>query len=266
MVQNCKSPGAAWVILSSVGIFLILPEMHARAQDDRAAARVLFQQGIELADHEQWPEARDRFTRALALYGAPSIELNLAMACEHTGALVEAVDHFESVRRNHASTPDFVATAQRELAALRPRLGRLTVSVTGAREGAAFRLDGRPLAEALVGVEVPADPGHHVVVAMRGGAEVARAETDVAEGGAGAVSLDVPAPIVVPPPDEVAHHDERRDGAPVTHEPSIVESPWLWIGVGAAVAIAVVVVLAVVLSQPQAMLPEGSTSPGTIHL
>jgi hypothetical protein len=230
-------------------------------------ARDLFRQGVEIADHAQWPDARDRFERAYQLRRTPVIAFNLATACVHLGLLVEAVERFEEVRRDEATHADARAASEQQLAALRPRLARLTVRVTGARAGATFALDERPLPDALVGVTAPADPGHHVVVASRGGAEVARGECDVAEAAAAEVTIDVPAPL--PTPGEVARHDGAA-GPPTGTGPHVVpanDSTLLWVGVTAGVVavVAGVIIAVVLLSQPSTPLPMGDSNPGTLH-
>lgn len=239
----------------------------ALAQDERttAMARDLFRQGVELADHEQWPDARDRFERAYQLRRTPVIGFNLATVCVHLGLLVEAVERFEEVRRDESANADAREASEERLAALRPRLARLTVRVAGPRADTTFTLDGRTLPEALVGVQAPADPGHHVVVASRGGAEVARAEGDVAEGAEAAMTIEVP--VAPPTPADVARHDGVGGRETGPHTVASGDATWLWVGIGAGVlAVAVGVIIAVVLvTQPTTPLPIGDSNPGTLR-
>lgn len=237
----------------------------AAAQDEHAssAARALFQEGLRFVDAGQWGPARDRFRRALALRPSPLIAFNLATSCVHVGRLVEAMELFEQVRRDDLAPADARAASAREIAELRPRLGRLVVHVVGAPEGATVRVDGQVLPAALVDVATPVDPGPHAVDAQRDGESVTHAAADVPVGGTAELTLHVPAARSLP---EVARtSDEDADLlAPVDAR----GNTWLWVGlsVGAAVVVVVAVVVAVVLLQPTSpTVWNGDTSPGTLR-
>ncbi len=232
------------------GTFLVAVTIASTAagQDDAertALARSLFREGVELSDVGRWDDAADRFRRSLSLRDSPVVAFNLGTALTHTGHLLEASELFRRAARAADSPPPLAQAARAQLEEVQPRLGRLTVEVTGAAESASIELDGEPLPPAVIGVAAPADPGHHVLRAMRDDTEVARAEVDVTEGGAASARLDGPAP-VVPAPDEVASLVVHRE------QPSPVEPPppsggddvAIWIGViagivvvGAAVAV-----------------------------
>jgi len=243
----------------------------AAAQDVHAtsAARALFQEGLRFVDAGDWAAARDRFQRALVLRPSPLIRFNLATSCAHVGRLVQAMELFEQVRRDGRAPADARAASARELAVLRPRLGRLVVHVRGAPAGATVRVDGRVLPSALVGVAAPADPGPHTADAQRDGGSVTHGTADVPAGGTAELTLEVPParrlPRIARTLDEGTALDASADGA--GHGDARGDT-WLWVGlsVGAAVVVAAMVVLAVVLLQPSdPSVWNGDTSPGTLR-
>ncbi|MCZ7678598.1 MAG: hypothetical protein M5U28_07435 [Sandaracinaceae bacterium] len=144
----------------------------AAAQDDdverTALARSLFRQGVELSDAGRWPEAAEHFRRSLSLRGSPIVEFNLATALTHTGRLVEATELFRRASRDAEAPERLRQAARQQIDALAPRLGRLTVEVEGPLGSVELRMDGDVLPPEGVGVAAPADPGHHVLVALRG--------------------------------------------------------------------------------------------------
>lgn len=239
---------------ATVGLYFALATIPAiaRAQpsdSDTAAARALFSEGRALADNQQWPEAADRFRRALALRPSPAIRYNLAVALEHLGQVVEASEQLRTAIRE-APAGDRTRTASETLLrTVEPRIGRLTVTLEGDAEGVEVLLDGRPFSRALLGVGAPADPGHHRVVARRGGAESAQ-EVDLDPGGTAAVTVEAPAaqatpPVVEPPPDSGTDTDDAAPPAAVlgpTETPAPSTGPnWMLVGVGGVAVVGGVV-------------------------
>jgi hypothetical protein len=243
----------------------------AQAPDDStlAAARQLGQQGVVSYEKGDYPGAHAKLDRAYALVRMPTLGLWSARALVKLGRLVEAFQRYREVTllRLETNASDVLRTAQtdaqREYAALEARLPQLTVTLTGASPtGVTFRLDGKQLTDALIGVPVPVDPGPHALEALRGSEVVRTAELTLAEGEQRSVVLDLPEPTpaqlaaatpVAPAPAAQAPADAAPP-APATVDdgrsggrPSSV-GPWLVIGGSAAVAIAGGVLLAMALS------------------
>jgi len=233
-----------------------------------ALARSLFREGVELSDGERWAEAADRFRRSLAFRDSPIVAFNLGTACMHTGRLVEAAELFRRASRDEDAPERLRAAARQHLGQLEPRLARLTVEVTGPRETVALELDGHAVMAARIGVGAPADPGHHLLRALRDGEEVARAEIDVAERGAATLRLDVP-----PPPAEPVEEGVRDEVAAPAAILEIAEPPpgddslAIWLGtIGAVLAVGIAVTIAVVVVDGQGSAPpiEGNLGPPVI--
>jgi tetratricopeptide (TPR) repeat protein len=161
------------------------------------AARRMFREGAQLANAERWAEARDRFRRALALRPSPLLRFNLAVAAQNSGHLVEALDQYRQFLRDDSDPANALRRqeAQNAIHAIEPVLARVTITVQGA-EPVQLRLDGRALPLALLGVEVPIDPGEHVFEADGPDGATARASLALGEGESRAVTLAMrrPAP------------------------------------------------------------------------
>lgn len=244
---------------------------HAQDVDPRqtAMARALFEEGVRFADQNEWSQAADRFERAIALRDSAVIAFNLATAYEHLGRLVEASERLNRVVRDTHADARVVASANALLAEIRPRIGHLRITVSGARDSATYELDGRPLPLAAIGVATPVDPGSHIVRAVRDGAELASSNVEVSSGADAAATLDVPAPPAVDPA-TAAHAANGSDSgvilgdnqAPHTDSGGV---PWTWIAIGGAVVVAGVVV-AVLLSSGSARDPvSGDSSPAVLQ-
>lgn len=211
------------------------PRAYAQAVDDttRNAARSLASQGKEALDKADYERARDLFHRAYTLVPAPTIALYEGRALLKLHRLVEAEEAFMRAARTvlDAESPEpfrkAVHDAEDELLALRARMPKVTIVTSG--PGASdpqlsVTMDGRPLASALVGVELPIDPGQHTLQGVVPGGKPTDLVFSVAEKQSQKVELAVAGgqrvvvaqkPSVVAPP--VAERPAASESAP---------SPW----------------------------------------
>lgn len=248
------------------------PAARAQAQPqgssprDAAAARALFMEGVGCADRQDWVCAADRFERAYALRSSPVLAYNLGHAMVQLGRLVEGAEMLLRATRDETASSQVRADAQRMVAELTPRIGRLTLRLAGPREGVTIRIGQTEIPEALHGTAAPIDPGEHTISAIRGGETVASTTVQVADGASVEAELTIPeAPVVAlaePGPDEGergAAEDAAAAAIGATTTPSgSDEGLWIGLGVGAgAVVIGVAVVLGVVLGQPHDAAPFG---------
>src|SRR6185503_12996822 len=85
------------------------------------------------------------------------------------------------------------AEAEREGAALKPRIPRLVISLEGAEPSeVTLTIDGKPVAASVIGTPRLLNPGPHVVEVSRG-SDHARAEVTAVEGKEQALSLKLTA-------------------------------------------------------------------------
>ena len=128
------------VLVLACGLLAAQPVQVVKAQTEQGAsaspddarqtalARSLFQEGVQLGEADQWPEAADRFERALALRNSPNLEHNLAIAYEHSGRIVEAIERFRRVAASARADRRLKDAARQRIRALEPRVARLMVT------------------------------------------------------------------------------------------------------------------------------------------
>ncbi len=224
------------VLAAALGLSLVLSSVaSAQEVDDseRNAARSLASQAKDQFDRGDYEKAQDLFHRAYQLVQAPTISLYEARALVQLGRLVEAEEAYtRTVRTQLAgeSSEQFrkaVREAEPELAALQPRIPRLIIAVTGA--GATdpaleVRLDGELVKSALVGVEMPINPGKHTVTARAGAGRITERSVTVLEKERQSIELEV-APAPAPPPPAASDASSRR---PRAEAPPDVARGWPW--------------------------------------
>jgi hypothetical protein len=156
--------------------------LSAQTLDDatRNTARSLATQGKDALDRADFELARDLFHRAYALVPAPTLAHYEGRALMGLGRLVEAEEALLRAVRTPlgAESPEAfreaVRNADTELVSLRARMPHVTITVLGVEPDDArlsVTLDERPLNAAMLGVEVPIDPGPHVLRAVVGDGE-----------------------------------------------------------------------------------------------
>lgn len=135
---------------------------------DQAAAQALFDEGRKLMAAEDYAHACPKFAESERLDPGGGTLLNLALCHEAEGKTASAWTEFnESLSRAiHDGRPEREARARERIAALAPKLSRLTVSVAaGAPADLQITVDGSTWSPAMLGVAVPVDPGPHVITA-----------------------------------------------------------------------------------------------------
>jgi hypothetical protein len=212
----------------------------------RTAARSLAAQGTAAFEAQKYAQALDHFERAAALVEAPTILLMQARTLVQLGRWVEGADKYASVQRwrdAHAtettSNPTFAQAADaatQELAQLMPRIPKLNVQVTAARAGETFEVyvDNRRMLAALVGADVPVDPGAHTVEVRGADGKAVVRQISLSEGGREevVVLLDEPQPppkVLTAPPPKVQTAAHSEDSSRETFG-------WVLLGTGAVAA------------------------------
>lgn len=201
---------------SVLGCVLFASSASALAQTrDAAGAEKLYDDGSKLLEAGDWAGACAKFEQSHALDAAPGTLLNLASCAEHDGKVALAWSRLKDARSLNADTKsdkqrgEIEAFIEASLRRLEPRLPFLTVRVANKPEGLSISRDGTPSAE---GVELPVDPGRHVVEVSAPGFGVARREVDVTEGAKLVIEIELspkatgtpPAPQPEPPPPPAA--------------------------------------------------------------
>ncbi|MGE0785870.1 MAG: hypothetical protein AB7S26_09295 [Sandaracinaceae bacterium] len=161
----------------------------------RAAARPYYNEGIEASTQSRWAEARRSFARAADITPLSPIVYNLATAQSHTGLIVEAAENYRLFLRRCASsqTPDLREEAEQLLAQIAPRVGRLTLRVDNLDESVdRVLIDDSVVAHALIGTDMPANPGTRQLRIERNGQVIERRSFDIREGRASTMLIALP--------------------------------------------------------------------------
>jgi hypothetical protein len=172
-----------------------LAEPAARPDAARVNARAKGEEGLALFGAEKFGEAYERFRQADELFHAPTLVLYMARCRRNTGKLVAAARHYEQVLAEPdraeaaAAFVEAKAQAKRELDAVRARIPKLTVRVTGGAASEAT-LDGEvvKLAE-LRGRAV--DPGPHTIAITTGDGRTVQRDVQAPEGSSPAFVIDL---------------------------------------------------------------------------
>ncbi len=191
--------------------------------DDRAVAEQAFQQGRQLMAEGKVAEACPKFAAAAQLSQTTGVRLNLADCYAKLGKLASAWAKAEEALTFAERAGDSAAAtlARAQMAALKPILTYLTVSVTDASAVQAMEvtIDGEKLPAAVWGTPFPVDAGEHEVTARAPGYGPYSTRVTVpavAPGAAGERSkgLVVSVPALVPDPTTVPHASVTREQTP----------------------------------------------------
>lgn len=164
--------------------------------ENKAAARALALQALQLAQQDKCDEAIPLLERAEALFHAPTILASIGECQIRLGRLVEGTETLHRVVREEltADAPSAFVTAQSKarslLAETLPKIAKLVIQVEPPEAtGLEVTVDGAPIAEALVGAPRPTDPGPHRIEASAPGYETAHSEITLHEGDSETIEL-----------------------------------------------------------------------------
>ncbi len=189
----------------------------AAEQPNAAVARgvaITARKAFQAGDYET---AVALFRRAYALYPAPTLMVYEARGLERMGHLVEATMAYDQVLKKPLS-PDAphqfveaVETARVEGQALRARIPRLTLLLTGAPPDdpdVEVTVNGRQISTAQLGQNQSLNPGHYRIEARAGPSRRDHAEVELDAGQSATILLDLDAA------PGTAGRASARDGAP----------------------------------------------------
>lgn len=199
---------ATWFV--AVALFAHAGSLSAAEPVDdstRNAARNLAEQGRDAFEKGDFERSRDLFHRAYELVQAPTLALYEARSLSKLGRLVEAEEAYLRAMRAPltSSSPDAfrkaVHDAEVEGQQLSPRVPKVTIVLVG--PGAklpelSVTIDRERVKSALLGVEMPIDPGQHQLEAQVPGAPTTRVSFAIAERERKTVEVRVSAPVSAP--------------------------------------------------------------------
>ena len=171
-----------------------------------AAARQWFIQALALEKKDDWAAALEKFEKVAQIKMTPQVRFHIALCHENMGRLVDAINGFELATQEAQyvgdKARDVAKNAPLRAAALRERVGHVTLTLSGRRTVSQIWLDNSPVSEAMFGSEIPVDPGEHTVQVRRDDEVVWRKSFNVEAKQHEALEVEVDDPEVVSPPDE----------------------------------------------------------------
>lgn len=214
----------------------------AQNASQESVARRHFNDGVAAYRARDYEKARELFAKAHAL--APDhllVLFSLADTEAKTGRLIEATRHFQKFlsATTDADHARLRARANQALAGLATRTPSIKLRILGLDRADSIKVNGQPFAAALLGEQVPVNPGELVIEVVRGVEVIATRKATLAETATTeTVEMQVPlAPrpdeVVDKPPDEVItgpSPEPRDDGGS-----SVLSSGWFWLTTAAIV-------------------------------
>lgn len=177
------------LVLASFVVTVAPPAFAQGVSDaDRAAARDLFNKGVELQNQQKFADALDHFERSQKVVNAPTNLLHIGQCQAALGRLVESAEAFRAAARFQlapGAPAPFVAAqneANTQLATIEPRIPELKINVQPKDiPTLTVAIDDQPINSALVGVSRPVNPGTHKVSASAPGYTKAERTVDLKE-------------------------------------------------------------------------------------
>lgn len=231
-----------------LAVLMLVSALAGRAQaqtaDNAALAEQLFNQARDLVKANKWAEACPKFEASLRYDPVLGTRLNLATCYEHIGKLRSAWGLYrESMdaakKAGDSKRADY---AQKQAAALEPRLPKLSISAPANRPaGFVVKRDGTPIDAGEIGVALYVDPGTHEVTASATGFEPFSITVTLLEGKT--ETLAIPALVAKPVTEDKKPEVETEvDTAAITAKARQRKFIALGLGAGGVVALAVGIV------------------------
>jgi hypothetical protein len=192
----------------SLALAVFLVAGAAAADGNDAAAAALFDQGLAEMEASHYDAACPKLAESFHLDPRAGTLFTLAECEARGGKTASAVTHYGDYQaRYERMTPqervkqkERPAIAERQLAALRPRVPELTIKVRGALpDGAVVKRDGVPLGAPSLGTSLPVDPGPHEVTIVLADGTMAKETFDLRDAEKKLVEIAPPSPRPGPP-------------------------------------------------------------------
>ncbi len=235
---------SAWR-LAALAVALCLSLPVQAAPRDPILGRALFDEAQKALDSGDWVTACGKFQASLDANPGVSTLLNLGRCHDHFGKLTQAWDEYHHALTLNRDTDSESRRDELErighdaIAALEPRLPKLTLAIASPPAGVTIALDGKDVPAGALGAPLPIDPGNHEVVANAPGYQEQRKSFEIAEGQQLPIELTL-TPIPPPPKPFAIAPPERPRPRVVSNGPESRDPrrAWAWIALGGAVAFA----------------------------
>jgi hypothetical protein len=192
--------GVALVLASGPGSAQTLTRRPVEAEEQKALATSLVNEGIRAYDAGQHLAALSRFEQAYTLFPSPRLLYWLGRSYQQVGRPVDATVSYERFLASAGTIPAAVrARVNRGLASLRTKVARL--EVTSNLHAAQVVVDGKSHGLTPLTAPVVVTAGPHEVVVQKPGAQVFQQRVEAAGGTRVKIHAElVPVPAAPPPP------------------------------------------------------------------
>lgn len=186
------------------------PDATAEQVDIHAQAQEQFRLGREAQNNGNFRLALRLLRVSYGLEHGRGTLLNIAICEKELGQLATAMQHFQEVLPLLSSTDERLAIVQENMSDLEPRLPHLrVVLMPQAPPGTTVTYDDAELAPAILGTEMPVDPGKHQVIVKAKGRPERQYELMVAE--STGITLNVEPGVAPRPPPPLPPPKAMRD-------------------------------------------------------
>jgi hypothetical protein len=227
-------------LVFGTALALSAPAWAAPDEATLTAARALGNSGVEAYQAGDYVMATDRLEKAYGILRVPTLGLWSARALAKTGKWVEALDRYLEVASLQVPAGEYAvqkqaqADAETDLAALRPRIPKLSVKTLGAPlADTDISIDGRSVPANLAGEGRLANPGKHVVEGRYAGKPVS-VEVVLVEAQNQTATLDFTGAPETPPAATAASAGEsEKDEGPPSDGKALRTAGYISLGAGA---------------------------------
>lgn len=180
----------------------------AQTAEELAAARQTFNEGKDLEKRSAWAEALEKFKKVAGVKMTPQVRFHVALCEENLGNFASALKGFqlaaEEARLAGSTAAEVAEKAPPRAEALRKRVGSLKIELTGKVLTSTALLDGATLPDGSLGIEIPVNPGEHVVeIYDASGKSTFRKEITIREQSAEQIRIEVNDAAPLPPPPKI---------------------------------------------------------------
>jgi hypothetical protein len=229
------------VVLSFAACAAISGSAFADDAKDTAAARAFGQDGVMLAEQGKCTAAIEKLDRAEKLHHAPTTAGRLGECEIAVGKLIAGTERLQRLLREGLppSPPKSFVTAmdraQKVLDAALPRIASLRISLKApAAAKPTVTVDDETVSPALVGADIPTDPGPHKITASAKGYVSASQQVTLKDGETNGITLTlVVDPAYKPEPPPVAAAPVTGPAPRETAQTKTNILPFVAFGVGA---------------------------------
>lgn len=188
------------------------PPARAQTVEELTEARKVFGEGKALEGKGQWSDALEKFKKVAMVKTTPQVRFHIALCEENLGRLVSAIKGFdlaaEEARLAGSSAAEVEKLAPERASALRARVGKIRIEITGKQIDSRVVLDDVPIPGKELAAEILIDPGPHVIeVRGKDGKSTFKKSITIAEKASEQISVPIddkepppPATTVAPPP------------------------------------------------------------------